>query len=235
MILSLSIFFLLLPSPEIIFIHTPTREMNTTVSHVDALAAMSPRRRVKEAQQRLERVSKLIDDDTFSFLCAYNQCQYKEVDVIDRSRKRARGGVEEYTLRDLIRDEERITPATVWSQLRARTDAEIEFVYREIAKVVREMNNLYHLCVRTTVDDLVRSEAIVKRCIEINVRPDEVRDIEELRARGGVLPEESDDTFFKKYLDADTKKNVHTFRTMQRHHLLLMDARLKLEERIALY
>jgi hypothetical protein len=34
------------------------------VSHVDALAAMSPRRRVKEAQQRLERVSKLIDDDT---------------------------------------------------------------------------------------------------------------------------------------------------------------------------
>jgi hypothetical protein len=189
---------------------------------------------VKEAQQRLERVSKLIDDDTFTFLCAYNQCQFKEADV-SRSRKRARGGVEEYTLRDLIRDEERITPATVWSQLRARADAEIEIVYREIAKVVREMNNLYHLCVRTTVDDLVRSEAIVKRCIEINVRPDEVRDIEELRARGGVLPEESDDTFFKKYLDADTKKNVHTFRAMQRHHLLLIDARLKLEERIALY
>ena len=63
--------------------------MNATVSHVDALAAMSPRRRVKEAQQRLDRVSKLIDDDTFSFLCAYNQCQYKEADVIDRSRKRA--------------------------------------------------------------------------------------------------------------------------------------------------
>lgn len=208
--------------------------MNTTVSHVDALAVMSPRRRVKEAQQRLERVSKLIDDDTFSFLCAYNQCQYKEADV-SRSRKRARGGVEEYTLRDLIRDDERITPATVWSQLRARTDAEIEIVYREIAKVVREMNNLYHLCVRTTVDDLVRSEAIVKRCIEINVRPDEVRDIEELRARGGVLPGESDDAFFKKYLDADTKKNVHTFRTMQRHHLLLIDAKMKLEERIALY
>jgi hypothetical protein len=123
----------------------------------------------------------------------------------------------------------------VWSQLRARADADIEIVYREIAKVVHEMNNLYHLCVRTTVDDLVRSEAIVKRCIEINVRPDEVRDIEELRARGGVLPEESDDTFFKKYLDADTKKNVHTFRAMQRHHLLLIDARLKLEERIALY
>ena len=206
--------------------------MNATVSHVDALAAMSPRRRVKEAQQRLDRVSKLIDDDTFSFLCAYNQCQYKEADVIERSRKRTR---EEYTLRDLIRDEERITPATVWSQLRMRTEVEIRVVHREIAKVVREMNNLYPLCLRTTVDDLVRSEAIVKRCIEMNVRPDEVRNIEELRARGCVLPEESDESFFQKYLDGDIKRNIHTFRTMQNHYSLLMDHRLKLEERIALY
>tara|TARA_B100000683_G_scaffold38801_2_gene34192 strand:- start:586 stop:1206 length:621 start_codon:yes stop_codon:yes gene_type:complete len=206
--------------------------MNATVSHVDALAAMSPRRRVKEAQQRLDRVSKLIDDDTFSFLCAYNQCQYKEADVIDRSRKRAR---EEYTLRDLIRDDEQITPATVWSQLRRRTEVEIRVVHMEIAKVVREMNNLYPLCVRNTVDDLVRSEAIVKRCIEINVRPDEVRNIGDLRARGGVLPEESDESFFQKYLEGDIKRNVYTYRVMQRHHLLLMEARLKLEERIALY
>ena len=105
----------------------------------------------------------------------------------------------------------------------------------EIAKVVREMNNLYPLCVRNTVDDLVRSEAIVKRCIEINVRPDEVRNIGDLRARGGVLPEESDESFFQKYLEGDIKKHVYTYRVMQRHHLLLMEARLKLEERIALY
>ena len=118
----------------------------------------------------------------------------------------ARTGVEEYTLRDLIRDEEQITPATVWSQLRMRTEVEIRVVHMEIAKVVREMNNLYPLCLRTTVDDLVRSEAIVKRCIEINVRPDEVRNIGDLRARGGVLPEESDESFFQKYLEGDIKK-----------------------------
>jgi hypothetical protein len=206
--------------------------MNTTVSHVDALAAMSPRRRVKEAQQRLERVSKLIDDDTFSFLCAYNQCQYKEADVIDRSRKRAR---EEYTLRDLIRDEERITPATVWSQLRRRTEVEIRVVHMEIAKVVREMNNLVPLCKRTTVDDLVRSEAIVKRCIEMNVRPDEVRNIEELRARGCVLPEESDETFFENYLKVTMDRHTGQYIKLQNHHTHLMEIRRRIEERIALF
>ena len=230
------IHLLLLPSPDI-FIHTHARKkkMSTTVSHVDAIAAMSPRRRVKEAQERLERVSKLIDDDTFSFLCAYNQCQYKEADVIDRSRKRARGGVEEYTLRDLISDDERITPATVWSQLRRRTEVEIQIVHREIAKVVRQMANIYPLCERTTVDDLVRSEAIVKRCIEMNVRPDEVHNIEELRARGCVSPRESDETFFERYLHGDIDKNVHTYRTLQNHYSLLMYSRLKLIERRGLF
>ena len=208
--------------------------MNTTVSHVDALAAMSPRRRVEEAQQRLESVSKLIDGDTFAFLCAYNKCQFELAGAIDRSRKRAR---EEYTLRDLIRDEERITPATVWSDIRRRTDGEIQTVHREITKVVRHLDNILPLCVRKNnmVDDLVRSKAIVERCVKLSIRPDEVRNIEELRARGGVLPEESDETFFENYLERTRQRYIDQHTRLRNHYRYLMNARLHLEERIALY
>jgi len=207
--------------------------MSTTVSHVDALAAMSPRRRAKEAQERLERVSKLIDDDTFSFLCAYNQCQFKLADAIE-TRKRVRGH-KEYTLRDLISDDERVTPGTVWYELRMRTDVEIQIVYRKIAKVQQMLRGVYPLCVRTVVDDRARSEAIVERCIDANVRPDEVRNIEELRARGCMLPRESDETFFENYLERNRSSCIDRYHTLQRQQSDLMDTRLRLEKRMTLY
>jgi len=206
------------------------------MTYIDTVANMSPRRLVKVAQDHLDRVSEHIDSDTYSFLSAYNRRQWCLADAISKHRERRlknnAGGVARDREEDVQHEQEPLFAETLRETVKSATEARIRGLNVSIENFLWAMEAQVPLCNRNVVDERVKAEAILRRCLEINIHP--VRTIDELRAVGGVLSTETDEDFYHKYLLQDNAECLSRYRAMlESVHAMNREIR-RLEERLIL-